>query len=146
MALGIRTFFDTTADIVVTNSAALITTGLTSPIAANQRQKLRWWIPVTVGATGGVRAQIIVPAAGVVFIETFCLYNNTTSTVIVDTLLASAVIGNALAAANEHWLEIQATIVNGVNAGNVDLQMAQNTADALSLTIRRGASLDVLTQ
>ena len=41
-------------------------------------------------------------------------------------------------------LEIEATIVNGTTAGNVDLQMAQNTSDALSLTILRGATCDVL--
>jgi hypothetical protein len=142
--LGIRTFFQVAADIVVTNSAALVTTGLTSPIAANQSQKIRAWIPVTVGATGGVRAQIVVPAGGVVFEATFKLYNTVAPSLTTAEQQASAAFTNALANAGDHWLEIEAMVVNGATAGNVDIQMAQNTADALSMTISRGGSVDVV--
>jgi len=142
--LGIRNFFTVAADIVVTNSAALVTTGLTSPIAANQSQKIRAWIPITVGATGGVRAQIVVPAGGVVFEATFELYNTVAPSLTTAEQQASAAFTNALANAGDHWLVIEAMIVNGATAGNVDIQMAQNTADALSLTISRGGSLDVV--
>lgn len=142
--LGIRTFFQVGADIVVTNSAALVTTGLTSPVAANQSQKIRAWIPLTVGATGGVRAQIVVPAGGVVFEATFKLYNTVAPSLTTAEQQASAAFTNALANAGDHWLEIEAMVVNGATAGDIDIQMAQNTADALSLTISRGGSLDVV--
>lgn len=142
--LGIRTFFQVGADIVVTNSAALVTTGLTSPVAANQSQKIRAWIPITVGATGGVRAQIVVPAGGVVFEATIKLFDTVAPSLTTAEQQASAAFTNALANAGDHWLEIEAMIVNGATAGNIDIQMAQNTADALSLTIRRGGSMDVV--
>lgn len=142
--IGIRKFFNIAANIVVTNSAALVTTGLTSAIAANQTQKLRWWVPFTVGATGGVRAQIVVPAGGVLFNATIMLVNTVAPSITTAAQAASAAFTNAAANAGTHWLEIEATIVNGATAGNVDLQMAQNTADALSLTILRGGSCDVV--
>lgn len=144
MAIGIRTFFQVAANIVVTNSAALVTTGLTSPIAAGQTQKLRWWVPFTVGATGGVRAQIVVPAGGTIFNATIQLVNTVAPSITTAAQAASAAFTNALANAGTHWLLIEATIVNGATAGNVDLQMAQNTADALSLTILRGGTCEVI--
>jgi len=142
--IGVRNFFRVVADIVVTNSAALVTTGLTSPIAANQSQKIRAWVPITVGATGGVRAQIVVPAGGVVFEASFKLFNTVAPSLTTAEQQASAAFTNALANAGDHWLEIEAMIVNGATAGNVDIQAAQNTADALSLTISRGGSMDVI--
>lgn len=142
--IGIRTFFQVAADITVTSSAALVTTGLTSAIAANQSQKIRAWIPITVGATGGVRLQIVVPAGGVVFEATIKLYNTVAPSLTTAEQQASAAFTNALANAGDHWLEVEAMIVNGTTAGNVDIQMAQNTADPLSLTISRGGSMDVV--
>lgn len=142
--IGLRTFFQVAADIVVTNSAALVTTGLTSPVAANQSQKIRAWIPITVGATGGVRMQVVVPAGGTVFEATIKLYNTVLPGLTTAEQQASAAFTNALANAGDHWLEVEAMIVNGATAGNIDIQMAQNTADALSLTISRGGSMDVV--
>jgi hypothetical protein len=142
--MGIRRFFQILANIVITSSVALVTTGLTSPIAANETQRLRWWVPVTVGATGGLRAQIVVPAGGILFISSIKLFNTVAPALVTATQAASAAFTNALANAGTHWLEIDATIVNGTTAGNVDLQMAQNTSDALSLTILRGGTLEVI--
>ena len=142
--IGIRNLFQVAADIVVTNSAALVTTGLTSPIAASQSQKIRAWIPITVGATGGVRFQVVVPAGGTVFELTARLNNTVAPSSTLFEQQASAVMTNALANAGDHWIEIEAMIVNGATAGNVDIQAAQNTADALSLTISRGGSLEVV--
>lgn len=140
---GIRNIADINANIVVTSSAALVTTGLTAAIAAGQRMHIRAWIPVTVGATGGVRAQIVVPAAGTLFEATFTLQNTVAPGTVLAEQQASAAFTNALANAGDHWLEIEATIINGSTAGNVDIQMAQNTSDALSLTIKRGGVMEV---
>lgn len=142
--IGIRTSYQVPANIVVTSSAALVTTGLTSPVAANQTQHIRAWIPVTVGATGGVRLQVVVPAGGTIFENTIRLNNTVAPGTVLAEQQASAAFTNALANAGDHWLEVEATIVNGTTAGNIDIQMAQNTSDALSLTIKRGAFMDVL--
>src|SRR5574341_484815 len=144
MGLGIRRSFIKTADTVVTNSVVLVTTGLTSAIAASETQNVKWWVPFTVGATGGVRAQVVVPAGGTIFLASILLVDVTGNVITADTQTVSAAFANALAVAATHWLEITATIVNGATAGNIDLQMAQNTADALSLTILRGGFADVI--
>jgi hypothetical protein len=144
MAIGLRTFFQTVANLAVTSSTALVTTGLTSPIGAGQTQKLRWWLPVTVGAAGGVRLQIVVPAAGTIFVATIKLYDTIAPGLTTAIQTASAAFTNALAQAGSHWLEVEAVIVNGATAGNVDLQMAQNTSNGTAMTLLRGASLDVV--
>jgi len=140
--IGIQRFFSVLANIVVTNSAALVTTGLTSAIAANQRQALKFFVPLSVGATGGIRAQIVVPAGGTLFVAAIKLINTIAPSQTVAIQAASAAFTNALANAGSHWLEIDAIVINGATPGNVDLQMAQNTADALSLTILAGGSLE----
>lgn len=145
MGLGVRTFFDTVADIAITSNATPATTGLTSPIAANQRQFLQWWVPFTVGATGGIRWQVTVPAGGVIFQLRGQIFNTVTPALIQFEQQASAVLSNALAVAGDHTLCIQATIVNGVTLGNVDLLIAQDTVDVLTLTVRRGSTLSVVT-
>jgi hypothetical protein len=142
--IGIRRFFNKLAAQVITSSAALVSIGLSSAIAANQTQKLVWWVPFTVGATGGIRAQIVVPAGGVLFNATIELFNTVAPSLTTATQAASAAFTNAAANAGTHWLKIEALIVNGTTAGDVDLQMAQNTSDALSLTILRGGSCDVV--
>lgn len=142
--IGLRNFYRIASNIVVTNSAALATTGLTSPIAANQTQHIYAWIPLTVGATGGIRAQIVVPAGGTLFSATISLMNTVAPAEVIATQAASAAFTNALINAGTHWIVLEATIINGATAGSVDIQMAQNTADALSLTILAGGTMDVV--
>lgn len=142
--LGLGTFYAVLADVPIASSAALQTVGLTSPIAAGQRQKIRGWIPFTVGATGGVRAQIVVPAAVANFRASILLVNTVAPSVTSASQAASAAFTNALANAGTHWLWIDVEITNGVNAGTVDIQLAQNTSDALTLTVLAGGSLEVI--
>jgi len=144
MGLSIVRFFEKTADQTVTSSTALVSvTGLGSAIAANQRQKLVWWIPITVGAAGGVKLQIVVPAGGVLFSSTILLVNTVAPSLTPAAQSASAAFSDALANAGRHWLQVQADIVNGAAAGTVDLQMAQNSSNGTPLTITRGATLNV---
>lgn len=139
--IGIKTFYSVAADVVFTSSAALATVGLTSPIAAGQRQKIRAWVKVTVGATGGVRSLVAVPAGGTLLSVSTKLFNTVAPSL--TTSVVNTVFTNAAANAGTHWLEIEAVVINGATAGNVDVQFAQNTSDALSLTVLRGGSLDV---
>lgn len=135
---GLTNFLKIAANVVVTNSTVLITSGLSSPIAANQKQKIRWWLPFSVGATGGFGYQLIVPAAGAYYLSAGILHNTGAGTTLVNVITASALFSNALANAGNHLLELEAVIENGVNPGFVDLQIAQDSADPLSLTALKG--------
>lgn len=143
--IGIRKIFQVASNTVVTSSTALVTVGLTSPIAANQTQKFRAWIPVTVGATGGLRLQVVVPAGGTLFLATVLLVNTVAPSITSAVQTSSAAFTNALANAGNHFLLVEGDIVNGANAGNIDIQMAQNTSDVNSLTVLKGGALEVVT-
>lgn len=142
--IGIRTAYAVAADVPFASNIVPATVGLTSPIAANETQHIRAKIAVTVGATGGVRAQVAVPAGGVLFLTSFTLVNTVAATVAGEVQNASAAFTNALANAGSHILEIEGTIVNGATAGNVDVQLAQNTSDVLTLTVEAGSFMDVI--
>jgi len=73
------------------------------------------------------------------------LINTVAPTITTAEQTASAAFTNAAANAGNHWLEIEGTVVNGVNAGFIDAQIAQNTSDALSLTVLRGGIMEVTT-
>jgi hypothetical protein len=143
--IGIRTAYAVAANIAVTNSTTLVTTGLTSPVAANQRQHIRAFIPFSVGAAGGVRAQIVVPGGGTLFNATVKLFNTVAPSLTTATQSSSAAFTNAAANAGTHWLEIEATIINGATAGVIDIQMAQNTGDNTPMTVLAGAWMEVTT-
>jgi len=141
--IGIRVAAKVTADVVVTASTALVTTGLTCPIAANQQLKIRAWIPFSVGATGGVKVQVVLPAAISAIITTITLIDTVTPAQIVALQTSSTPFANALAVAGSHWLTIEADVFNGVNAGTLDIQAACNSA-ANALTIFKGGWMDVI--
>lgn len=141
MAIGIYNVFVRTSDLTIASNAVLQTAGISSPIAANQTQVLRYHLPIAVGATGGVRVQVVVPAGGTAFIASITLANTVAPAVTVAEQVASAAFTNALANAGEHFITIDCVVVNGATAGNVDLQIAQNTSDVLPLTLRRGANV-----
>lgn len=131
------------ANIAIASNNTPASVGLVSPIAANQTQHLTYWIPFSLGATGGLKAQVSVPAGGTAFIATFYLRDTVTPGTITAEQTASAVFSNALAVAGNHWLEIKVTVVNGATPGNVDLLMSQNTVDVLTLTILQGGTVEV---
>lgn len=141
--VGIQSFKSLVTAFTATANIVLASTGLTSKIAANKRQKIRFWLPFTVGAAGGLRLQIVVPAAVVSFSATIRLNNTVAPSSTIATQAASAAFTNAAANAGRHWLEVEVDIVNGVNAGLIDLQMAQNTSDAVAMTLLAGASMEV---
>jgi hypothetical protein len=144
---GIQNSYSLPADVLFTSNVVLASLNLGGtggfPIAANQKLKVRYWVKATVGATGGLRAQIVVPAGGTSFQSTIALFNTVAPSVTPAAQQSSAAFTNALANAGTHWLEIEAFIQNGATAGKVDLQMAQNTSDVLTLTVLKGASLDL---
>ncbi len=142
---GIVNNFVKAANQVIASNA-LVSIGLSAAIAAGQTKKFRWFIPFSVGATGGMGLQVVVPAAGTVFIAAITLNNTVAPSTTIALQVASAAFTNALANAGNHWVEVEVTVVNGATAGTVDLQMRQNTTDALTLTVLRGAGLQEVIQ
>lgn len=139
--VGIKLVSDVTANVAFTSNVVLATVGLITAVAANQTVTVKAWIPFTVGATGGVRAQVVVPAGGTAFVAAITLQNTVAPSTTLASQVASAAFTNALANAGTHWLEIDATIVNGATAGNIDIQLAQNTSDVLTMTVLRGGNM-----
>lgn len=141
--IGIRNIFRVAANVQVAASTVLVTTGLTSPIAAGQIQRVRVWMPFTVGATGGLKVQIILPAAPSSVIASYRVNDTVTPATILAINANNNAFANALAVAGTHWLEIDATVVNGVNAGTLDVQVACNSA-ANAFTCLAGATMEVV--
>lgn len=147
MAIGIRLFFRKSASQQVAASTALVDcTDLSCPVAASQTLKVKFWIPFTVGATGGFKFQVVVPAGGTNFTCSLFAFDGITAAPgsqvgIVQT--ASAAFANAWAVAGNHMMLIEADVENGATAGTVKLQFACNSA-ANGITVIEGASMEVI--
>ncbi len=142
--LGIRRIFALlAAQLFTANVTPAPITALTIAAAIGQRMKIRYWIPLTVGAAGGLRAQVTGPAGMVTFRETLRLNNTVAPAAVIAAYVASTNFTNALANAGTHWLEIEVDVEIGTTAGNIELLMAQNTSDATALTILAGATAEV---
>lgn len=141
--IGIRNAYNLAANQLFTSNATLATiTGFTQPVALGQIINLRGFILLTVGATGGIRFQISIPTGGTSFTQGLVLFNTVAPAVVSTAQTANTVITNALANAGNHLITFDTTFVVGSTAGNVAVQMAQNTSDALSLTILTGSWLE----
>lgn len=143
MSRGISNVFRLAASQAVSSSVALVTaTGMTIPIAANQELHARIKVYFSVGASGGCRFQVTVPAGVVSFNNAITLQNTVAPATVTAVQIASAAFTNALANAGNHFLEMEVHVVNGVNAGSVSLQFAQNTSDATPINLFRGSWME----
>jgi hypothetical protein len=142
----------TPANVVITNSTTLQTVGLTSINAPYDQdtyfetQRIRLWVPFSVGATGGIKC-MLTPIATGPKTTTFTLYNTVTGAI--TTKFQSAPLpsfSNAIANAGSHWLEIEFWTggLGGEDNQTIDILFAQNSSDPNSLTILRGAHLECL--
>jgi len=148
MSIGIRKVFITTADQPVAASTALVAvTGLPVPVAANQTVKIRYSIPFSVGAAGGFKFFLDLPAGITAMVAAFEAIDGVTASPGAQVALvqqAAANFANAWAVAGNHVMNADVTIINGATAGNITLQFACNSA-ANAITVLRGASADVVT-
>lgn len=146
MAVGIPGIFKTSVNQPVAASTALVdVTGLTVPIAAGQTICCDFYVPFSVGATGGFKFNLAVPAAGTAYNAALFAYDGVTAAPgvqvgVVQT--AAADFANAWAVAGNHMLIIHATIVNGLTAGNIQLKFACNSA-ANAINILAGAYVKI---
>ena len=141
--VGIRNIFKVAANVPFAASTALLTVGLKSPIAANETQKIKAWVPFTTGATGGIKCELVTPAGAASPGVTVLYYDTVTPAVDIALDAINAPIGDALADAGTHWAVIEAIVINGATAGSLDLQFAQNSA-ANTTTILAGATMEVV--
>ncbi len=143
MKIGIRNVLALLVDQVVTNNNVLANTLLTVPVGAGETIKGKLWLPFSVGATGGVQIQLTCSVAPTSYKVGALIVNTVTPAVIPGYTEAQAPIANALAVAGDHFIECDFVIVAAA-ATVVTLQIAQNSADALSLTLKQGATLETV--
>lgn len=147
MSLGIRSFFRKAALQTVTASVTLVDcTDLIVPVGAGQIVSIDLFLPFTLGASGGYKFQILVPAGGVSFQNNYVVTDGVTASpgaIIAATQTSSAAFANALAVAGTHQLSAHIDIVNGVNAGNITLQFACNSAAGAIIALA-GGKMDVV--
>ena len=113
-------------------------------VAAPIKKKFRIWIPITVGAAGGVKLQITGPVGIGAIKGTLLLVNTVAPAITAATIAAlSTPFANALANAGDHWIEADLYLENTGVAGTIAVQMACNSA-AGALVIAKGSILDIL--
>lgn len=139
---GITNSYRVAADVPVASSVALVTTGLTATLAANQTMHFKVHLPFSVGAAGGIRVQPVIPAVPANYEASILLANTIAPSVTVAQQAASAAFTNAIANAGSHYMIIEGTVTNGATAGTLDIQFAQNTSDPAACTVLRGAWME----
>lgn len=148
MSIGLRTFFRKSANQQVAASTALVScTDLTVPVAANQKISIKYVLPFSVGATGGFKFNVAVPAGGTAYMAAMFAFDGVTvapGVQVGQVITAAADFANAWAVAGNHRCVIEVLIENGATAGNIDLKFACNSA-ANAINILRGATADVVT-
>lgn len=146
---GISSYAKLTANQAVAASVVPVilganTTGNSFSVAVNAGSKWRFKLRLvfSVGATGGLRFQWVVPAAPTLFSSTTVIYDTVTSAVITPTpQTSSAAITNALAVAGTHFADLTCYVENSV-AGTISFQFACNTA-ANAITAFAGSIMEV---
>ncbi len=144
--IGIRTVIFVPAGITTISSTVLtlVPTTLTQAVAPKSQWYFKFWIPFSVGATGGVKFQVVTPAAPSIYLLSWKLYQPGAPGTLLDTAVqaASASFANAAAGALNDFMEAELHFVNGTTAGNVTLQFAQNSSVAAALTLLQGGRME----
>jgi len=147
MKPGIRNYDVQLSNQAVAASVTLVNaTNLITPIAANQKLRIRIWLPFTVGASGGFKFRLNPSQAPAAYLASLQAVDGVTALpgaqiAVVQT--AAADFANAFAVAGAHFLEVEATITNGATAGTVALQFACNSA-ANAITALAGATIETI--
>lgn len=143
MSIGIRNIFITAAAFSKVDQTPAVVTGLSAPIAAGQTMKIRAVLPLTIGAAaGGWRVQVVVPAAGTAFSAVIQVIDETTNAFIAVVKQVASAVANGVGIAADGAIIIDATIVNGNTAGNVEIHFAQSATNAAASVIDRGAVME----
>lgn len=147
MSIGIRLTINKTSNTAVTSSVTPVTVGFSTPLGVSKQIKLRYWIPLSVGAAGGVRAIPSIPSGATVNALTFKLFDTIAPSLATGIQAATSTptaFTSALANAGNHWMEVEMIVTNGATAGSVDLLMAQNTSNGTPMTALAGGTVDIV--
>jgi hypothetical protein len=130
----------------ISNTVLANVTNMVQAVAKNSQWSFRFLIPFSVGATGGIKFQVLAPAAPTLFLLTWRLFQFGTPGTLLDTAVqtSSTAFSNAAAGAGTNYMEAFLQLINGSTAGNVALQFAQNSSVAATLTILQGGWCDVI--
>jgi hypothetical protein len=152
MSIGVFRNFQLAALFSKVNSTLADVPGFTTPVAAGQKVKFRFYLPINlVGAAGGAKFSVDVPAAPALFVQSSILIDQTTATPVffplgtVGTIVAPAAVGGTLTVIGRHVAIIEGSLVNGVTAGNIKLQFAQNVTNATASELSAGAWMETWT-
>lgn len=149
MTPGTTSYVALAANQAVAASTALVTLGanttgnsFSATLPAGAKALVHLHLEFTVGATGGLRVQMVVPAAPVVVTTDILLADCVTTAMIPYSASNNTVFTNALAVAGQHFLDLYFRVENGVTAGTVSAQAACNSA-ANAFTALRGTYMQV---
>lgn len=127
----------------VNNSLALQNDDdLVFAVAANETWEFHALLRVTSAAAAGFDFDFTIPAASTYNRKASQLWDGTTIRLSIQTALDTEdSYAGAVAALSDDYLVIDGLLVNGANAGNVQLRWAQNVADASDTQVLAGSYL-----
>ncbi len=143
--LGIRQVLALAADQVAASNALADATGMSFSLGANAKAKIDFWLPFVVGATGGYKFRFDYSGVAAKYNLGYTVIDGVTATANVESavIVAKADISSAWAVAGNFNFYGSLYIVGAATPGTVKLQIAQNSTDALTLTLLAGAYMDV---
>lgn len=134
------------ATTIVSNATLNADVDLSVPLAANTLTRINGRIYFTTTAAAGFKWRHTGPAAATrvrVQRHSIAPGGSALSNVAVDTAFSAADIV-LTGGAGSGWIEIDALIANGANAGNFGLSWAQNASDAGSTSVEAGSYLEAV--
>lgn len=127
-----------TADETVNNSSTLQNDDhLLLALASSEVWKFEFWLMYTSGSTPDFKAAITVPASATLVWETLGATDTSSVVYGAATITASGTSRDFASSTGTRFLKITGIVANSTNAGNLQLQWAQNTAtvsDTIVLT------------
>lgn len=131
------------ADQNVLNSTTLVnSTDLSLPIAANKTYYFRAVLMINnPGTTAGVKLALTGPASPTAVMLNGLLENSTSGLLHQSVNGFATIIAGGIATTGIKYAILEGTVVNGVNAGSLAIQFAQNAVDAVNNTTLKAASV-----
>jgi hypothetical protein len=141
MSVGIANNFRLAANHTSASATLADLPGFSLNVTLGQKVHVRGCLLVTVGATGGIRLQLVPSAAATTFHVGYQVNNTVAPSVTPVAQVASAAVTNALANAGTHVVWFEGDIVPSAT-GTIKLQVAQNTTDALTASWLLGSWME----
>jgi hypothetical protein len=146
---GITNINQLLTDQPVTSSVTVATvqnsTADTFSIALAAGKRIFWEVYgcFSVGATGGFRFQATNSQTSSLYTAEYTVSQDTTPSIFYVALVAQAAFVNASAVAETYSLEARGQITQGATGGLFSFQFAQNTSDALPITMKAGTIIRI---